>query len=150
MPTLFARGSDGVVCIYNGADDVVSHPTGDLSRVLFHSSLEYPSVISTTDTSVNLPARTTSPSAPVYTIHNLFAHGRAGIPFIFGYITNLSNLNLAGSVPLDGDPPFYGRFVTMGADATNVVLHEHTVGRSTTTYAARSMSIRVHVTDLLL
>lgn len=150
MPTLFARGSDGVVAIFNGADDVVSSPTTDLSRVLFHSDLEYPSVIDTQDDIVNLPERTTTPATPVYTIHNLFAHGRAGIPFVFGIITNMGNLSLAGSVPVDGDSPFYGRFVTLGADGTNVVMHEHTVGRSTRTYAARTLNVRVYITDLLL
>ena len=150
MPTLFARGSDGVVAIFTGSDDVVSNPTADLSRVLFHSALEYPAVISITTQSIELPSRTTTPATPVYAIHNLFAHGRGGIPFVFGIITNMGNLSLAGSVPVDGDPPFYGRFVTLGADGTNVVLHENTVGRSTTTYAARTLTVRVYITDLLL
>lgn len=150
MPTLHARGSDGTVAIFTGADDVIDNPLSDLSRVLFHSALQYPSVISTTDTSITLPERIcTSPIAPFYDIHTLFAHGQAGTPFVFGYITNMSNVSLAGSVPTDSQASIYGRFVTLGSDAGNVVLHEQTVGQSIT-YAARGLTIRVHITDLLL
>jgi hypothetical protein len=148
MATLFARGSDGTACIFNGSNNVVDNPLVDLSRVLFHSNLDYPSVISTQDRSITLPARTTT---PFYTIHTLFAHGRPGIPFVFGYITSLSNLSLAGSVPLDFRVLFHGRFVTLGANGSNVVLHEMSSGLTgSTTYDARSLTIRVHVTDLLL
>src|SRR5690606_28675325 len=148
MTTLFSRGSDGTTCIYNGSNNVVDNPKGDLSRVLFHSDLDYPSVISTRDVSVTLPARTTT---PFYTYHTLFAHGRPGIPFVFGYILNMGNLSLAGSVPLDFRVLFHGRFVTLGANATHVVLHEMSSGvNGSTTYDARSLTIRVHVTDLLL
>ena len=57
MPRLFARGSDGVVCIHTGSDDVVADPTLDLSRVLFHSSLLYPSLTQTITTTITLPNR---------------------------------------------------------------------------------------------
>lgn len=150
MPTLKVRGSDGTVCIYNGSDNVVDNPLIDLSRVLFHSNLDYPAVIATSNVNVTLPSRTTSPAAPFFTIHTLFSHGRPGIPFVFGYITNMGNLSLAGSVPVDSDIPFYGRFVTLGANGSSVVLHENTIGRATTTYGARTLNIRIHVTDLLL
>lgn len=145
MPRLFARGSDGVVCIHTGADDVVDNPTSDLSRVLFHSSLDYPAIIATYTPSVTLPAW--SLGRPFYNLHNLFAHGRPGIPFVLGYISNMSNIGLSGSVPVDSVPNYYARWVTLGANATNVVLHEdNDPGVGT----ARTLNLVIHVTDLLL
>ena len=145
MPRLFARGSDGVVCIHTGADDVVDNPLSDLSRVLFHSSLEYPSVIATYTPTVVLPVRS---GAQAYALHTLFAHGLAGIPFVLGYISNMSNVSLAGSVPVDGNANWMGRWVTLGANSTNVVLNEDTLGSGA--YASRTLNLVIHVTDLLL
>lgn len=147
MPRLFARGSDGVVCIHTGADDVVSTPTADLSRVLFHSNLDYPSIVSTHTTSVTLPART----AITYANFDLFAHGQAGTPFIIGYITNLAAVpvTFAGSVPVDAIAnSWFARWVTLGANSTHVVLNESTI--PSLGLPARTLNITVLVTDLLL
>lgn len=153
MPRLFVRGSDGVVCIHTGADDVVSTPTADLSRVLFHSSLLYPSLLYSQAASVTLPQRLLNTQA--LTTHTLFAHGLAGTPFVLGYITTLSNLPLAGTVPIELYNGGFGRWVTLGADATNVVLHEHTTVPNTLPGGATgadqvTISVTVYVTDLLL
>lgn len=145
MPRLFARGSDGVVCIHTGSDDVVDDPTIDLSRVLFHSDLDYPTVTTIYTPSISLPARSTS---PVYAQHTLFAHGLAGTPFVLGYISNMSNLPLVGSVPVDGQSAVFGRFVTLGANATNVILYEETV--ISAVLSARTLDMVIYVTDLLL
>jgi hypothetical protein len=145
MPRLFARGSDGVVCIHAGADDVVDTPLADLSRVLFHSALEYPAIIAEHAVSVTLPARS---GAQAYQTHNLLAHGRPGIPFVLGRIANMGSLPLVGTVPVDGQVTWFGRFVTLGADATHVRLHENTVGSSA--YAARTIDLVIYVTDLIL
>jgi hypothetical protein len=148
MPTLFARGSDGVVCIYTGSNDVVSSPTSDLSRVLFHSSLEYPAILTTTTLSVTLPARTSNTYQDA--THTLFAHGRAGIPFVLGYISNMSNVALAGSVPVDMAGNGLGRWVDLGADTTNVILHEQSVVGNGLSMASRTLDLVIYVTDLIL
>lgn len=149
MPRLFARGSDGVVCIHTGDDDVVDDPFVDLSRVLFHSDLEYPSIIATYTPSVTLPARSSNTYQDA--THTLFAHGQAGIPFVLGYISNMSNVALAGSVPVDLDTSSgFGRWVDLGADATNVVLHEQSVVKSGGSLSSRGLNLVVYVTDLIL
>lgn len=153
MPRLFARGSDGVVCIHTGADDVVNTPTADLSRVLFHSALEYPALIRTEPVTKTLDGRLTN--TVLLTTHTLFAHGRPGTPFVAGYITNLGNVALAGTVPIEVYSNGFGRFVTLGADATNVLLHEYTTIPNTLpggalNTASISLSMVIYVTDLLL
>ena len=65
---------------------------------------------------------------------------------MLGYISNMSNVSLAGSVPVDGSASWMGRWVTLGANSTNVVLNEDTLGA----YAARTLNMVIHVTDLLL
>lgn len=148
MPTLFARGSDGTVCIYTGASDVVDAPLGDLSRVLFHSALLYPAVVSTLTATITLPAVAANDDAG--RTHTVGAHGKAGTPFVLGYISNLSNLPLAGSVPLDKDARGFGRWVTLGADATNVIIHEQTVCGFDNGFSSRAIVVVALVTDLLL
>ena len=62
-----------------------------------------------------------------YNAFNLFRHGKAGTPFVLGYISNLGNVPLAGSVPIGTNDTVYGRFVTLGADATWVILHDASI-----------------------
>lgn len=125
MVRLVARGGDGVVCIHEGAADVVEDPLLDLSRVRFHSSLDYPVVVETRDGSTlmgQLPAKSTRIQS-----YNLFAHGRPGIPLVLGYVSSLGNgrVPLAGSVPTAISNGWSGRFITLGANATHVLLHEY-------------------------
>lgn len=147
MPTLHARGSDGTVAIFNGAEDVIDNPLADLSRVLFHSSLEYPAIVSEHDITVPLPARPTSSFTPI----PLFAHGKAGTPFVLGYIANLANVPLAGSVPIETGGFMYGRFVALGADAVHVILHDASIkSPAASGYQARTLILKIFITDLLL
>lgn len=148
MPRLHARGSDGVVCIHTGSDDVVDNPLLDLSRVLFHSSLQYPAVIATLTATITLPAIGANVERNV--VHTVGAHGQPGTPFVLGYISNLSNRPLAGHVPLDVINDGFARWVILGANATNVIVDEYTLASSTTGYAARSIDVVALVTDLLL
>ena len=145
MPRLFARGSDGVVCIHTGSDDVVANPLLDLSRVLFHSDLLYPSVIDTIDFSVTLPARAGRGGQ----VLKPAAHGQPGIPFVQAYITNLGNLSVAGSLPVqtESGASHSMRLVDIGADATDLVLSEFYFCNS---LAAITLDVRVLVKDLLL
>ncbi len=155
MPRLFARGSDGVVCIHTGSDNVVNSPTTDLSRVLFHSSLLYPSLNTTISTTITLPNR--SLNSLTLATHTIQAHGLGGIPFVLGYITSTTpDVALLGSVPVVTYDTYggFGRFVTLGADATNILLHEYSVipgamGGATGS-GTHAVTLTVYVTDLLL
>lgn len=147
MVRLVARG-DGVVCIHEGADDVVSDPLADLSRVRFHSSLDYPAVVDVRDGSTALPSLTANTTR--ITTYNLFAHGRPGIPMVLGYIKNFGNgfVPLAGSVPLAMSSGLPTQFVTLGADATNVKLHEYTFTGATQGIAAKTVQWQAAVFDV--
>ncbi|WP_072389903.1 hypothetical protein [Hyphomicrobium sp. CS1GBMeth3] len=154
--TLRGRGSDGRVAIWTGEDDdPFNDPLDHLSRVKYHSELGYPKVISEWTGNVNFTARTswnpgdggavngwrTSDSVRVVT-HNLFAHGLSGQPWVLGSV-NIGGVDVAftGSVPVqmgvrsssssgapsgDGKNP-WARWVTLGADGTNVALFEYCV-----------------------
>lgn len=136
MVKLTARGTDGVVCIHNGNDDVVDDPYLDLSRVLFHSSLRYPAVVDTQTGSTAMAS--VAVGAVRSTTYRLFEHGRPGIPMVLGYLTNFGNgrVPLAGSVATAIVSKWSGRFVTLGADATHVILHEFARGSGSTALGA--------------
>jgi len=169
---LRADGVTGDVAIYSGSDDLpLSDPLGNLSRVRFHSDLEYVAVISTVSGTLNLPGR--PPSTEFHQeAHTLFAHGRPGFPLVFGRITGLRESGaiipipgspvLSGSVPVQFNDYGFGRFVILGADATNVVLHETTatgwslsdvdlVGfNAANNFLPISISYEIYITDTLL
>lgn len=53
--TFFARGSDGVSCIYQGDNTVIDNPQARLQDVLFHSQFRYFKEVVTGSVSVTLP-----------------------------------------------------------------------------------------------
>lgn len=160
MPTLFARGSDGTVCIYTGAADVVDNPDLAPARVLFHSNRLYPKVIGKVTGSITLPAVAVGGGYHIArsTSYNLFAHGRPGFPMILATaVLTLQDATpivsplvpMVGSVPVGMNATGYCTWLTLGADATNVVLHE----RMTSNGSARSsilVSYTVRIFDVLL
>jgi hypothetical protein len=143
--TLRGRGSTGVVAIWTGDDDdPFDTPLDHLDRVKFHSSLAYPKVISEWQGTVNFPRRSRFNGSiwvsddPISTVsYTLFAHGRSGQPWVLGS-ANIGGQNVAmvGSVPVqqavsaaDGKPTNWVRWVSLGADDTNVYVYEYTVIR---------------------
>lgn len=153
-----ARASDARVAIYTGADDVFTNPLADLSRVLFHSDLDYPHIISIHTGTVTLPAMSADTRRDAVT--NLFAHGKAGTPMVFGLLTNLGGADIAlqGSVPVAMNPYGFGRWVTLGANTTHVLMHEQSVAQVFASitpatgngYAALTLNWKVYMTDTLL
>lgn len=157
------RVADGKAAIWTGETDTAPFdtPLSNLSRVKFHSSLSYPNVISTTVTALTLPASSgVSQRVASYT---LFAHGRPGMPWIIGKMAiQGQETAFVGSIcAQQGDnmgvtsiSNCYGRFLALGADATNVVLHEYLVARSSVAgyeaYTAMDVSITTYVTDKIL
>lgn len=118
-----ARG-DGAVAIYTGSDsDPMDAPLDHLSRVVFHSALRYPAIVDERSGTLSLPGRGTNTSGNA--AHTLFAHGRAGTPLVIGYATiGGVRVRLAGSVPIQGDIYGWARWLSLGADATNVKMAE--------------------------
>lgn len=142
----------GDVAIWTGSDDApFSNPLANLNRVKFHSALDYPKVIYEWSDNVDFPARTqwmpglsggsgawgTTENVRVAT-HNLFAHGRGGQPWVLGSVRiDGTDVAFTGSVPVqlsvvsnssDGAASWtspWARWVTLGADSTNVLLFEY-------------------------
>jgi len=154
-------GTTGRTAIYDtsNGDAPFTNPLNNVSLLRFHSDLWSPAVTVTT-TTLNLPNRRPNPSTAYRSSgdaqHTLFAHGKSGTPMVKGFVV-ISGVNvpLAGSVPIV-DPSFstsgVGRFISLGADATNVFILEKYVygiaaGNPST---ALSLSVTVYVTDVIL
>jgi len=175
--TLLGDGATGVVSIYTGdPTDESPHndPLNHLGRLKFHSSLAYPKVISEWTGTVNFPARAmfngtiwVSPVGVATQSYTLFAHGRPGQPWVLGSARiGTVDVAMVGSVPVQqafsaNNPSIlhpWLRWVSLGADATNVYIFEYTVIRhiaSTNASAFLSMpavgiDFKVWVTDELL
>lgn len=159
---LRARGSDGKVAIYTGTDDdPFDDPLGNLSRVRFHSDLQYPKVIYEVGSddegmgTLDLPSRPANASsnpntggAPSISTYNLFEHGIEGTPLVFGYVVVGSyHVPLAGSVPVQWTSRGWCRLLALGADATNVKIAESYFCYISSGFSAVSLDWRVFVTD---
>jgi hypothetical protein len=152
----------GTVAIYTFGDGVPENdlpfttPLSDLSRLRFHSNLLTPSIVSTITASFVLPALPANTS--INTKHTLVAHNQPGTPLILGQLTNVGGgIALAGSIPLSmgtvADNFGAYRWITLGADSTNIVLHENSDTLSATQAAppgAITLNITVDVFDLLM
>lgn len=138
----------------------LTNPTRYLSRVFFHTDFTYPRVVQDFQTSVslaNIPAATTRNQRIV-----LSNHGLAGVPVVFGAVyvptvgwcplsvgTYLWSINtVSGAV----DGAIGGQTLSLGADATSILLYENGIAgfSATQNIPAKSVTIRVIVTDQLL
>ena len=161
---LHARQSDGLVVIYNGADDVIDDPLADLTRVHFHSNLAYVSVVKKITGSFPLPSMSTQTGRSVN--HTLAAHNMGFKPFVFGRLLNVDSgpdgtvtYPWVGSVPVqwardpgDGDYQNGGsRWLALGADDTNLRANEiAAVPLISNSLPAITVNYEVFVTDLVL
>lgn len=153
------------VAIWDGETDELpfTTPLSYLSRVKFHSDLDYIQTVHEEPVTLSLPARSAVLQGTAS--HQLFAHGKAGIPFILGKVTiGGVPCALTGSIPVQmgtnngAGGGYYGRWIAIGADATYVYAYEYFVsagysgGSSSTweSYPAMSLPITIYVTDELL
>lgn len=149
-------------------------PRSYFSRLRFHSDFDYPRVAGDQQVSVSIPAL--GNNAERQQTYQLFAHGKtAGIPLVLGAILSTRSdytgwFPLAASTPaFDGGSfvgldsslhaitlpgePFSHQMLSLGANATHVLLHENAQGLYTSgstgagSITAKTMTIRVIVTD---
>ncbi len=151
---------DGKVALWTGGTDDApfTNPRGNIDRVSFHSDFDYPKIIQVRSVTLSMPAM--PENAVREHTYNLFAHGRPGFPYILGVATiGGVKVPLAGHVPaqvlvsaLWGGLPTdqWARWIALGSDGTNVVVHEY--GRTPLTVAASAVSVPVtiYITDELL
>lgn len=153
-------GTTGKTAIYDtsNGDAPFTSPLGNVSLLRFHSDLWAPSVTVTT-ASLSLPNR--RPTGSAYRSsgdaqHTLFAHGKSGTPMVKGFVVlGGVNVPLSGSVPIvdaAGPTQGTGRFISLGADSTNVfILEKYVYGTAVgSPSTAVTLSITVYVTDVIL
>jgi hypothetical protein len=155
------RVSDGKVAIWEGHTDLA--PFNDplnpanIGRVKFHSDIPYVKIVDVKTFTVTIPALTNLPDRAQS--YFLGAHGRPGQPVVIGRIVvNGVPVAFTGSVPVHQVSGFdsYARFLVLGADASNLYIHEYAVqnGRqATNVYSSRpeqTFAINCYITDILL
>lgn len=178
MGTKFrANGNIGRVAIYEDSDDAPwDFPLAHPSRVRFHSGLAYPARIATISGTLSLPGRQQSafPMGFGFVGHVLGAHNRPGIPMIEGKWLAAGDgavdLPAIGSVPVQwqsgigGIPQTSGttvqttgstsgcwRWLTIGANATNILVHEGYAAPVTPYFLpAMSINYEIHILDKIL
>lgn len=151
----------GAAAIWEG-DDVgdlpLTNPGDYWDRLRFHSGAYYAKIIDVQTVTVNFPAMAADENREhTYT---LFAHGRSGTPVVKGRATiGGEAINIAGHVPIQsgyhtlwfGRPyGVYSRFVALGADDTNVILHEYAKAPRDTGYSSLSLDVTVYVWEEII
>ena len=159
------NGGTGKAALYtvpdsNPTDDApLTTPRSHLSRVRFHTDFKYPNIISDAQYNVTLPARSADTRGEQ--THTLGAHGMGGVPLCFGAVLFDSKWSpLFISTPLHYSPTggrltYIGRLISLGADSTNLLLHEYYVqsnlpGGAGTPVGSQSITVRVLMTNELL
>ncbi|WP_414461831.1 hypothetical protein [Hyphomicrobium sp. DY-1] len=159
------RVAGNICAIWKGETDTApfTNPKANLSRVLFHSGFNYTKIIDQKPFNVYLPPRDKFQSAS-QTIP-LYAHGRGGFPVIGGIITvGGQPIDFAGSIPVQLNnaglnptfwPQGFARWLSLGADATYVYVHEYCVNywsnsSSYGSYPAITVPVTVLMTNELL
>lgn len=160
------RSAGGKVGIWEGHTDTdpFDAPLSHLAngRLKFHSDIPYVKIVAVKDFTLNVPAITGATPARSVS-YTLGTHGQPGQPFIAGrIIVNSVPVAFTGSVPVhQGGGAFssgdeFARWLALGADATNVYVHEYAVqhgNANTGVYNGRpvqTFAIRCYITDLLL
>lgn len=149
-----ADGATGKLAIYNysGSDAPFTSPLSYIPSVLFHSDLQSISVTGVSTGTATLPARAANTTGRAAIA--LFAHGKAGFPYVEGRITSIGGVGisrpLVGSVPVATQTQGYARLVHLGADSTFVYLHEVYAAEVSTAYAGLVLGYEIYVTDVLL
>jgi hypothetical protein len=154
---LYANASACAIWDQSAVGDApFSAPLSYLPKIRFHSSLKYPAIIDTrSGISVSLPAVAANLSHQQNQIQ-LFAHGKAGIPYVEGKITSgLSReVGLCGSVPVQtcgtGAAGQFPRVVHLGADGAYVYLKWYGTTYELSGFSALTLTLTVYVTDVLL
>lgn len=154
---LFADGTTGTVAVYTDpelGDAPVTNPLANVSRIRFHSDLEYPRVVNVVDGSITLQA--IAANITYRQTHFLFVHGLGFTPFVEGYADNGINngIPLSGSVPIvrQSSDPYtneagFCRWLHLGATPTHVVIQEFSLSSDDASFGASTVTYRVYVTD---
>lgn len=153
-----ASPAAGAAAIYTvtsrtAVDDApLNDPLTHRSRIKFHSDWNYIAQEDVHTGSLALPSRATGFVGA--TQNTLFAHGKAGVPGVFGVALNLNgsgvDVPLFGTVVIDKDTTGAARMLNLLADSTNVYLSDWGMVAQATGYAGFTLNWVVYVTDQIL
>lgn len=161
MGTTFkADGVIGRVAIYEDSDDLPwSDPLTYKSRVYFHSGLHYPARVGTQSGTYNFPAR--AGGAPIRIgaeSVTVLSHGLGYTPLVegkwIGIGTGGVDVPMCGSIPvqqannLADNFNSMARWITVGADSSNVYFYEMWGTAASQSLPAISISYEFHLYDL--
>lgn len=137
------RCSHGRVAIWTGEGDTdpFFNPKNNMNRVKFHSDLDYVTITKVLNKTVTIPAIPSSGSGQGdpgvrAQSYSLGGHGVNGTPFIVGIITVSGEpMAFTGSVLVhhrsapnaSSIDDSFGRFLALGADASQMYVHEYAV-----------------------
>lgn len=157
--------SSGKIGIWSDASDELpfTTPLSYLNRVKFHSDLAYIGVVSTITTTISLPSFSSGPERVASYNITPSGHGQSGFPFVIGKaVIGGHDIGFTGSVCVQKNESgaasdtyeCYGRFLALGADDTNVYVHEYAVCSNGPTvwygYSALDVDIVCYITDRIL
>lgn len=155
------RVQNGAAAIWTDERDALpfTAPLSHVNRLKFHSALDYIQIIDVKTFTLTVPAisglleRTAS--------YTLGAHGRPGVPLFLAKINvNGTNVAFSASVPVHRNElqnDFLARWLAIGADATNFIVHEYAIQSGTAgapdgmmPRPAQTFQITCYVTDVML
>lgn len=155
---LRAEGDTGTVAIYTGNDNApFNNPLNNVSRLRFHSDLDYPKIVRTLTGTLTI-AGLTSPDTRI-TTHQVGNHQQNGQPFCEGWIkVNGTNprVPLIGSVCIrqghggaNDRRGFGGNWVHLGSNGTKVLIAEYSLAMQGDSKLASSVDIdyEIYITD---
>jgi len=134
-----SSGSIGLYRDPDGTDAALTDPLNNLELTIFHPALRYPGVVQVLSGTLSLAAGPPSSPAPVRkSDHVLAAHGQAGRPMVMGKLSfGSETVHWAGTVPVQqyylppssfpawaNKPGGWARWLTLGADDTNIICVE--------------------------
>jgi hypothetical protein len=168
MASVF-RAASGKVAVWDGEynDLPFVDPLSNLARVKYHSDIEYIKIIDVKTFTLSIPAIASGVFDRVAS-YTLGPHGITGQPFIIGQI-DVGGVPVAftGSVPVHQAAPvtsvtpptvdLYARWLALGVDATDVIVHEYAVQNRSQSFAgtpvprpAQTFTVTVYITDIVL
>lgn len=159
----------GQAAIYDqstNGDLPLTAPLSYLDDLKWHNELEHIGIVEIRDYTVNLAATNASSYSPPYTnTHVIDTHDQPFEPFVYGYVTLpggvIRTFSMHAAISRASYPSelagikrhAFLRFVSLGVDGSNIVLHEwarDVFWSSGTHHAAMTIGLRVFITDLSL
>ena len=148
VQTFKADTATNHVAVYRGTDHTVfDDPGANADQFDFSSKFKYPDVVSESTVSLTLAA--SSVRQQISQTRTLMAHGQTGQPLVEGILRKFEgstvNIPLKGSVPLFFSTTGQARYIILGADSTNVVLHDYATPLENFSWPAWSIEIDLYI-----